>query len=63
MSRAVYVGHIKNDLCDTKTLVIADKADAALEKVIEKFSDDLGVTYQKSDVRIYLFGEKHNTSK
>ena len=55
MSRTVYIGHIKNDLCDTKTLVIADTADAALEKVIEKFREDLGVTYQKSDVCVYPF--------
>ena len=63
MSRTVYVGHIKNDLCDTKTLVIADTADTALEKVIEKFSEDLGITYQKSDVRIYPFAEKYGTSE
>lgn len=61
MDRIVFIGHIKNDICNIKTLVVAETGLEALEKVIDKFSEGLDVTYQRSDVCVYPFASGYHT--
>jgi hypothetical protein len=55
--RRTYVGIIQNDLCDIKTLVLAEDAGAAKARVLANFSHSLGRTFREEEVRIVAFGE------
>ncbi len=55
--RNTYVGIIQNEYCDIKTLVLADSADAARARVLDKFRDGLGKTYREEDLRILAFAD------
>ena len=57
MKRRTYVGIIQNDICDIKTLVLAEDAGQAKEKVLRNFGDGLGKTYREEDLPIIAFGE------
>lgn len=52
-----YIGIIKNDECDTQTLVTAENEDEALTQVLEKFKTSLN--YTKDDVTIRRFSDVH----
>lgn len=52
MARTTYIGIIKNEKIDTKTLVVAENEADALAQVLEKFSD---IEYTKEDVTITPF--------
>ena len=54
MAKTVYVGHIRNELYETKTLVVAENAEDARAKVLEKLSNHLGTLYQEQDLQIPL---------
>lgn len=53
--RKTYVGIIQNDLCDIKTLVLAENAAAAKARVLANFSEGLGKTYREEDLQIIPF--------
>ena len=55
MAKTVYVGHIRNELYETKTLVVAENAEDARAKVLEKLSNHLGTLYQEQDLQIKPF--------
>lgn len=57
MAKETYIGIIKNDECDTQTLVIAENEENAMEQVLEKFKTSL--RYTKDDVAILRFSEVH----
>lgn len=57
MAKETYIGIIKNDECDTQTLVIAENEENAMEQVLEKFKTSL--QYTKDDVTILRFSEVH----
>ena len=57
MNRRTYVGIIQNDICDIKTLVLAEDAVEAKTKVLRHFGDALGKTYREEDLTIIAFGE------
>ena len=57
MNRRTYVGIIQNDICDIKTLVLAEDAVEAKAKVLRHFGDALGKTYREEDLTIIAFGE------
>lgn len=52
-----YVGIIQNDLCDIKTLVLAESAAAAKARVLDTFRTGLGKTFHPEELRIIAFGE------
>lgn len=54
--RTTYVGIIRNEFCDIKTLVLAENADAARARVLANFHDGLGKTYREEDLQILPFG-------
>ncbi len=58
MNRRTYVGIIQNDLCDIKTLVLAESADAARARVLDKFGAGLGKTYREEELQIIAFGDR-----
>ena len=55
--RKTYVGIIQNELCDIKTLVLAENADAARARVLDTFRAGLGKTYREEELRIIAFAE------
>lgn len=55
--RKTYVGIIQNELCDIKTLVLAESAAAARASVLDKFREGLGKTYREEDLRIIAFAD------
>lgn len=55
--RNTYVGIIRNDRWDAKTLVLAESAAAARLQVLNNWSDRLGNTFQAEDLTIIPFGE------
>lgn len=55
--RKAYIGVIKSEDYDSRTLVMAKNEDDAKTKVLEKYKSDLGVYFQKSDVTIMPFAE------
>lgn len=55
--RTVYIGIIRNENFDSRTLVKAGSADEAMDMVLEKYKDSLGVYFQKEDVTIVPFSE------
>ena len=55
MNRSAYIGIIKNDLCDVKTIVMAENQENAKSQVIEKFYKGLGRTFCETDVQILHF--------
>lgn len=57
MNKTVYIGIIKNDECDVKTLVKAENEADALKQVAEKFKDSL--KYTEKDITIIPFSEKY----
>lgn len=54
--RKTYVGIIQNERCDMKTLVLAENALQAKEKVLRNFAEGLGRTYREEDLTIIAFG-------
>lgn len=59
--KETYIGIIKNDVCDTQTLVIAENEAVAMELVLEKFNASL--RYTKEDVTILRFSDVHGGKK
>lgn len=57
MGKTTYIGIIKNDECDTQTLVVAENEMDAMEQVLEKFKTSLH--YTKDDVTIRRFSDVH----
>lgn len=55
--RTVYIGIIKNENFDSRTLVNATNEKEAMDKVLEKYKDSVGVYFQKEDVTIVPFSE------
>lgn len=55
MNKTVYIGIIKNDECDVKTIVSAENEEDALKQVLEKFKDSL--SYTEKDITIVPFSE------
>ena len=55
--RTVYIGIIKNENFDSRTLVNATNEEEAMDKVLEKYKDSVGVFFQKEDVTIVPFSE------
>ncbi len=59
MNQTMYIGHIKNDECDIKTIVKAENEADALKQVMEKFKNSLN--YTEKDITIVLFSDVHGT--
>lgn len=57
MEKTTFIGIIKNDECDTQTLVTAANEIDAMEQVLEKFKTSL--RYTKDDVTIIRFSDVH----
>ena len=57
MGKATSIGIIKNDECDTQTLVVAENEIDAMEQVLEKFKTSLH--YTQEDVTILRFSDVH----
>lgn len=57
MNKTIYIGIIKNDECDLKTLVQAENKEDALKQVLEKYKDSL--SYTEKDITIISFAEKY----
>lgn len=57
MAKETYIGIIKNEECDTQTLVVAEGESDAMEQVLEKFENSL--RYTKDDVTILRFSDVH----
>lgn len=57
MAKETYIGIIKNEECDTQTLVVAEDESDAMEQVLEKFGNSL--RYTKDDVTILRFLDVH----
>lgn len=55
--RTVYIGIIKNENFDSRTLVNATNEKEAMDNVLEKYKDSVGVYFQKEDVTIVPFSE------
>lgn len=55
--RKTYVGIIRNEMCDIKTLVLAENAAAAKARVLANFGEGLGKTFREEDLRIIAFGD------
>ena len=55
--RTVYIGIIKNENFDSRTLVNATNEKEAMDKMLEKYKDSVGVYFQKEDVTIVPFSE------
>lgn len=56
-NRIAYIGIIKTDSFDSRTLVNAKSEEEAMDKVLEKYKDSVGVYFQKEDVTIVPFSE------
>lgn len=52
--RRTYVGIIQNEICDFKTLVLAESADAARARVLANFGPSL---VRDEDLQIIAFGD------
>lgn len=61
MDKTTYIGIIKNDECDVKTIVNAENESDALKMVMGKFKDTL--KYTEDDVTITRFSEVYNSLK
>ena len=57
MGKTTYIGIIKNDECDTQTLVVAKNEMDAMEQVLEKFKTSLHCT--QDDITILRFSDVH----
>jgi len=57
MGKTTYIGIIKNDECNTQTLVTAENENDALVQVLEKFKTS--INYSKDDVTIIRFSDVH----
>ena len=55
--RTVYVGIIKNERFESRTLVNGRNEEEAMGKVLEKYKDSVGVYFQKENVTILPFSE------
>lgn len=55
--RRTYVGIIQNDLCDIKILVLAESANAARARVLDKCKEGLGKTYREEELQIIAFAQ------
>lgn len=56
--RKTYVGIIRNEMYDIKTLVLAEDAAAARAKVLANFGDCLGEGYREEDLQIIAFADR-----
>lgn len=54
MSRATFIGIIKNEQVDVKTLVVAENEADALVQVMAKFKD---IEYNEDDITIKPFAD------
>ena len=59
MSRIAYIGSVKNEQVDVKTIVMAESEDDARAKVIEKFKSGLGDAFKEDEVEITLFADNY----
>jgi len=59
MSRIAYIGSVKNEQVDVKTIVMAESEDEARAKVIEKFKSGLGDVFKEDEVEITLFADNY----
>lgn len=50
-----YVGIIQNERYDVKILVLAENMPSARAKVLDKFGEGLGKTYQEADLQVIAF--------
>lgn len=55
--RTAYIGIIHNENFDSRTLVMAADETDAMDKVLEKYKDSVGVYFRKEDVSIIPFSE------
>lgn len=58
MNRQVYIGNIKNDKYDVKPIVIAENPEEAVRKVLDKFKDGLGTSFQEENVTVHPFADR-----
>lgn len=58
MSKTAYIGHIKNEQCDVKTIVMAENEAEAMQLILAKFKD---IEYSEQDVTICLFSDVHGS--
>ena len=59
MRRIAYIGSVKNEQVDVKTIVMAESEDEARSKVIEKFKSGLGDAFKEDEVEITLFADNY----
>ena len=57
MGTAVYIDIIHNENFDSRTLVTAAGDEEAMDKVLKKYKDSVGVYFQKEDITIVLFSD------
>lgn len=55
--KKTYLGIIENGQCELKTLVLAENAAAARDRVLSHFAEGLGRAYRAEELRIIPFGE------
>lgn len=55
--RTVYIGIIKNERFESRTLVNGRNEEEAMGKVLDKYNDSVGVYFQKENVTILPFSE------
>lgn len=60
MGRTAYIGSVKNEQVDIKTIVLAESEEEARIKVIDKFKKGLGDTFQEDEIDITLFADNYN---
>jgi hypothetical protein len=53
--KRTYVGIIQNQMCDMKTMVLAESIDAAKERVVAHCKG-LGKVFREEEVQIIAFG-------
>ena len=59
MGRTAYIGSVKNEQVDIKTIVLAESEEEARIKVIDKFKKGLGDTFQEDEIEITLFADNY----
>lgn len=55
--RTVYIGIIKNERFESRTLVNGRNKEEAMGRVLDKYKDSVGVYFRKEDVTILPFPE------
>lgn len=56
MSKIAFIGHIKNEQCDMKTIVMAENEKEAMQLILAKFNN---IEYSEQDISICLFSDVH----